>query len=169
MAEPTFSRCDIVAAIDDGKRRRLFFEGRTRSFDEAGITRPVKRTEGGLARYDNHARIRAVVANMLLDWGLAHPQRLPESERANPSRSVFWAMAEALDPMTMDFIWEGVRNGQDWALRIDRIIGPDGEPTFLARAYPCTADRNHGETPEGCTSTLGIGLLPILAHLVGEG
>lgn len=168
MAEPVFSRCDIVAAIDDGKRRRRFFEGRARGFDDNGVTRPATRTEGGLARYDRHALIRAVVANLLLDWGLEHPQ-LPESERANPSRSVFWAMAEALDPMTLDLIVSGSRNGQDWILRVDRIIGDDGEATFLARAYPCTAERDYGETPQGCASTLGIGLLPLIAHLVGEG
>jgi hypothetical protein len=168
VAEATFSRADLISAIDDGKRRRRFFEGRARAFDEAGITKPVKRTEGGLSRYDNDARIRAVIANLLLDWGLQHPQKLPETERANPSRSVFWAMAEALDPMTIDFVINATRRGEDWILRVDRIVGADGEPTFLARAYPCTEARDYGETPDGCASTLGIGLLPLLAHLVGE-
>jgi hypothetical protein len=168
MAEPAFSRCDVMAAIDDGKRGRAFFGGRQRNLTDADIIRPAGRTSGGQARYDLHALVRAVVANMLLDWGLRHPDKLPQSERANPCRSVFWAMAEALDPMTIDLIVAATRQGEDWLLRIDRIQGADGEPSFLARAYPITDDRNYGETPEGCTSTLSLGLRPLIAHLVGR-
>ncbi len=167
MIERTYSRADLIDAIADETRSHGFYAGRIRAFGDAGILPVLRRTAGGIARYDNRARVLATVANMLLEWGLAHPQ-LPESERANPSRSVFWAMAEALDPMTVDFILNGARNGQDWVLRIDRIADPAG-PRFLARAYPMTADRDYGETPEGCTSTLGIGLRPLLSHLAGEG
>lgn len=165
MSKSVFSRCDIIAAIDDGKRRRRFFEGRVRGFDEADIIRPASRTEGGVARFDNDARVHAVVANLLLDWGLAHPQ-LPESERVNPSQSVFWAMVETLDHMTIDFIMGAAREGRDWLLRIDRITGAGGETTFLARAFPVGGD--YGETPENCISTLSIGLRPLLAHLLKE-
>lgn len=164
MSESAFSRCDVVAAMDDGTRGLTFFGGRERGLREAGVLRVVERTPGGQARFNNDARVLAVIGNALLDWGLQHPQRLPETERANPSRSAFWATAHALDPMTIDFIMSAARNGRDWLLRIDRITGAGGEPTFLARAFPIGGD--YGETPENCMSTLSIGLRPLLAHLV---
>lgn len=169
MSEPLFSRGELIAVIDDGKRDRPLYASRIDALNKAGVLPVVSRTRGGQARFGNDARVIAVVANLLLDWGLQHPQRLPESERATHSRSVFWAVAAAFDPLTIDFVMTATREGRDWLLRIDRITGHGGQPTFLARVYPATDDRNHGETPEGCTSTLGVGLLPILSHLVGEG
>lgn len=168
MSAPAFSRADVIDAITDGARRHEFFGGRIRALADAGILKAKGRTDGGQARYGDDARVLAVVCNTLLDWGLQHPQRLPESFRANPCRSPFWAVAEALDPMTIDLVLIGVCNGQDWLLRLDRITGQAGETTFLARVYPMTENKDYGPTPEGCLSTLSLGLTPILAHLVED-
>ena len=124
---------------------------------------------GGLARYGDHARIIAAVCNVLMDWGLQHPQKLPPSARANPSPSPLWAVSHALDATTLGFIVDSARSGRDWLLRLDLIPGENGEPTYLARPYPITEEADYGLTPRGTTSTLSIGLSPLIARLTREG
>lgn len=165
----TFTSGEIVGAISDGKRPRSFFRGRQRAFADAEILPIASRTIGGQARYSRDALIIAVVANQLMDWGLQHPQKLPATDRANPSPSPLWAVARALEPQTLDFIAMGIRRDRDWLIRLDLVPGKDGHPTYLVRPYPITAEGKYGETPDGATSTLSIGLRPLIAHLVGEG
>src|SRR5690349_11135542 len=116
MSEAAFSHADLIAAISDGVRRKEFFAGRVKGMCGADVLPVAARTAGGQARYTADALIVAVICNALTDWGLQHPQKLPDNQRANPSRSPYWAVAEALDGQTLDFIANGALQGQDWLL-----------------------------------------------------
>ena len=169
MAERRFTHKDLVAAIADGQRSPEFLKGRVRAFGDAEVLPVESRTAGGIACYGDHARIIAAVCNVVMDWGLQHPQKLPETARSNPSPSPLWAVSHALDATTLGFIVDSVRHGRDWLLRIDLVPGARGEPTYLARPYPITAGGDYGLTPRGATSTLSIGLSPLIARLTREG
>ncbi len=168
MAESYFTNKDLVAAISDGQRSQGFFTSRVRDCREAEVLPVASRTPGGLALYNNDARIIVAVANVLADWGLQHSGKLPATARANPSPSPLWAISHALDATTLGFIVDSVRHGRDWLLRIDLVPGENGEPIYWARPFPITAEGNYGETPSDATSTLSIGLSPLIRRFVGE-
>lgn len=168
MAESYFTHKDVVAAISDGKRSNGFFTSRARDCREADVLPVASRTPGGLALYGNEARIIAAVCNVVMDWGLQHPQKLPETARANPSPSPLWAVSHALDATTLAFIVDSVRLGREWLLRLDLVPGENGQPIYWARPYPITDEGKYGETPSDATSTLSIGLSPLVRRLIGE-